>query len=461
MKIDSINPVTYTAKSVPPKIERTDKKASKIKYIGGGTVAIIATSLILYKNLQNPYLKNLAKDLSKDLNKKITPNDLNAVMTKEEFLKIIPTLSEQNYVETRENLRNGTFLADLHSHSKFSDGTIQIQELLEQAAAYGNKLAQINNKKFIFALSDHDGIEGVKEALRIIAQNPDKYKNIKFVPAAELSFLTACQKDSQRYKNFHSDVQMSELLIYDINPFSENTKNFFDNLFQKRRSQLEFSINMANEKLPERNFKKEEYEKFFMKEKDNFFFYNQHWRIFNYLNMKNRISQLAKEQNKNPDVMFDEILTEMKNHRRGLDVYSLDQFIKYNRIETKTIDREPEIDIICKNIFPQKIDENTAFSLYENTFQDIVDYAKKENAILGFAHPGFTMQNFTEDTCYIKMQDMIQQSKGSLKLAEKFHQAYPIGKAISREELNSYNAIIDKLGLINIGGRDNHTKKFI
>ena len=42
------------------------------------------------------------------------------------------------------------------------------------------------------------------------------------------------------------------------------------------------------------------------------------------------------------------------------------------------------------------------------------------------------------------------------KLAEKYHQAYQFGDKLTEDELVNYNKIIDKLNLIQMGGRDNH-----
>ena len=98
---------------------------------------------------------------------------------------------------------------------------------------------------------------------------------------------------------------------------------------------------------------------------------------------------------------------------------------------------------------------------YENKYKDIVNFATEENTLLGLAHPGFTMQNFIEDEILEKLNLFIKNSNGKLKFIEKFHQAYPIGDSINAEELKKYNKIIDKLKLIQIGGRDNHSQNLL
>ena len=64
-------------------------------------------------------------------------------------------------------------LADLHIHSYYSDGTNSPRELIE--------IAKQNNVDTL-AISDHDTVDGIREALEIAAIN-----GIKVIPAAEIS----------------------------------------------------------------------------------------------------------------------------------------------------------------------------------------------------------------------------------------------------------------------------------
>ncbi len=440
-----------------------EKQTKKSAYIAGTSgIAIAALSFLAYKNYANIYKMRLAKDLTKELGQKITTKHLKSIMTKKEMLKLLPKLNEQNYILSRENLKNGTFLADLHSHSNHSDGRISVENLLNQAAEYGDRLNKINGKKFIFALTDHDGIDGVKEALKIIVKNPEKYKNIKFLPASEVSFIFPCQKDSERFRRFQDNVQMPEMLVYNLNPFSENTKNFFEKIYQSREGQISKAIDNMNSYYKNSSFSRLEYEKFFHFPNKKLCFLNQHWNLWNYIHTKSRVIEIAKEQNKNADELYETILNELKQAKRSINPYNLDEYIKNKNIQTKSCMINDEIKkMLVKTIFPQKVSETEVSSQHEIMLKDIINYAKKENAILGFAHPGFTMQNFNKDKCLNGMKELIKQGEGRIKFAEKFHQAYPIGKEIEENELREYNEILDKLKLINIGGRDNHKDEFI
>ncbi len=355
-------------------------------------------------------------------------------------------------------MKNGTFLADLHSHSNFSDGKISVQELMEQAANYGDTVNSINGKKFIFALSDHDGVEGVKEALKLIAENPAKYKNIKFVPASELSFIEHCSEGSSRFNKYHSDVQMPEMLIYNINPFSKNTDEFFSTLYAKRKSQVTNMINKANAENKGYNFSVEEYTQLLDKSKGKYYLLNQHWNVHNYLQLKTRLVDIAREQKKDEKVFFEETIHALKAEKQTPN--GLSKYLEAKNIETTTPETYERISNLSKEFFP-KSEKGRAVSDYENNFDDIANFALKEHAYLGFAHPGFTMQNFSEEECFKKMRSYIMRSKGTLRFAEKFHQAYPFGDEIGRDELAKYYKILDRFNLFNFGGRDNHSGKFI
>lgn len=69
--------------------------------------------------------------------------------------------------------------ADLHIHSNYSDGSDTIEELIENI-----KLSNID----IFALTDHDTVEGCEKILQLI---PD---GIKFIPGVELTTIAGSIK---------------------------------------------------------------------------------------------------------------------------------------------------------------------------------------------------------------------------------------------------------------------------
>lgn len=72
---------------------------------------------------------------------------------------------------------------DLQAHSTCSDGQLEPREVVHRAAQAGVQL---------LALSDHDSVEGVQEALEAAAE-----EGISLVPAVELSAV------EQEYEDFH------------------------------------------------------------------------------------------------------------------------------------------------------------------------------------------------------------------------------------------------------------------
>ena len=64
---------------------------------------------------------------------------------------------------------------DLHTHSTYSDGTFSVKELIDRAHEKG--LAAI-------ALTDHDTVDGVDEAIEYAAS---KYPDLEVIPGVELS----------------------------------------------------------------------------------------------------------------------------------------------------------------------------------------------------------------------------------------------------------------------------------
>ena len=67
---------------------------------------------------------------------------------------------------------------DLHVHSNYSDGTLSPTELVHLA---------IENGLAAFALTDHDTVDGVEEALAAAQKAKEEGHNLTIIPGAELS----------------------------------------------------------------------------------------------------------------------------------------------------------------------------------------------------------------------------------------------------------------------------------
>ena len=109
------------------------------------------------------------------------------------------------------NVKNKTFGANLHIHTTNSDGLMTVAQLLDLGARYGDSLAEYNpGRKFYIAITDHNTTNGAIEALNLVVDNPEKYKNLKIALGIEASAIF-----SSSVAGAASEVH---LLSYCLNP---------------------------------------------------------------------------------------------------------------------------------------------------------------------------------------------------------------------------------------------------
>lgn len=468
MKINTIKTVQYThhnisfqkKSDVATSDVQSQKKDKLVPLLLGITGAVaIASIYVLKRGKSSDYIDNIAKGLSEYTHKKIKREQLSSVMSPKEFLSEISKLREENFIASPENIKKGVFCADLHSHTNFSDGQGEIFNILTDVANYADKLYSKTNKKFIFALTDHDGVKGVKEALKIIAQEPQKFKNVRFVSGAELSFVIKSEVGSVKNNKCHNPVECAELLAYGINPFSKNVNDYFEKLYQKRSDMIKNTISEVTKKYPDINVSKKDTMNFIDAKKDYVFAYNSHWKVYNYLQLQNRAVKIAKEQNKPQD-----FLTKIIKESKIKTPHDFDNYLKEQNIQTQTPIIDENLSDLCKKFFP-KIENDKILAYSENTFEEVIDaFSKEKDVIMGFSHPAFLVENMAEETMRKNLQYYIKNSKNMIKLTEKYHQAYeePIkNNNITQDFIQKSNKLIDEFGLVSIGGRDSHSSDFI
>ncbi len=120
----------------------------------------------------------------------------------------------------KRNVKNYKFAANLHLHTKNSDGQLTVQQVLDQAAEYADKRAERTGASvpFVVAITDHDTVNGDKQAIEIIAQNPEKYRNLRVVLGIENSTLF---RDSGQLKDPDNNPDETHMLAYCVNPYEE------------------------------------------------------------------------------------------------------------------------------------------------------------------------------------------------------------------------------------------------
>ena len=92
----------------------------------------------------------------------------------------------------------------------------------------------------------------------------------------------------------------------------------------------------------------------------------------------------------------------------------------------------------------------------ENTFEEVIEAFKDEKGIfMAFAHPAYFAERVENPKETLKY--FIENSKGLIKASESFHQAYDT--RIKPDVAESLQKQTEKLGLLNLGGQDNHKGK--
>lgn len=419
----------------------TDKKT---KPFNKKKATIIAASSLLLTGamlLANYNRTKIIKKPIEKLTEEIIPQN------KEKFLNFCKSMKMENYVANEENIKNKIFRVDLHSHSNHSDGWGNVSDILNQVATYANEVYQKTGKKFTFALTDHDRISGIREANEIINNNPDKFKNVNFIPGVELSFSF----------NSGGEIKTGELLAYFIDPNSTSMQILVENLNVNRLKM----INNFFEKIG-KEFSRREMDNYFLNYDGETFAYNLHYRLRNYAQIKNRVNKIAQKNGENASQLYKKLMDgfvfgEKRIAKPFVSPEGFDYYLQKINYKNDVPIWDKQIDAICDEFFP-KIVDNKIVSDTENSFEKIIDILKNdENVVLGFAHPYFTakqMNNFRNE-----FDRLLEYANGKIQLCENYHQAYC--STISQAEIKEINDYLSKKGLIPMGGRDNHNSSFL
>lgn len=432
MYINSIKNRNSVSVDFPQKeVSKNDKKKA-ILAVGAGVFLVGSLAALAIYN------RNIVKNT--------VPDSLH--FCKKNLLGLCKSSKPENYVYSTENYINKTFRSDLHSHSTHSDGWGYVSDILDEVAKYADKLNAETGEKFNFALTDHDRVSGVREALKIINNNPQKYKNINFIPAVELSFSF----------NSQNQVKSGELLAYFIDPDSKSMQILVENLNQNRRNMFKNCI----EKLGN-GFSLAEMEQYFINRDGETFAYNLHYRLRNYAQIKNRINKMAKATNENAEQLYKKLMdgyvygSQVKRVPKPyVSPEGFDKYLKSMNISTTTEVIDKNINKICDEFFP-KIVNGRVISNTENSFEKIIDTLKKDDGVvLAFAHPYYTAEQMTDYKN--EFDKLLKYAKGKIKLSENYHQAY--NPKIPKDKIEEINNYLLTKKLLPMGGRDNHGRSF-
>lgn len=165
---------------------------------------------------------------------------------KEHFLPGIKQYREdfEAIFPNRENVNSGKFAANLHLHTIYSDGKLTVPELMEQAAKYADQRVEKLGKEnpFYLAITDHDTIQGCKEAVNIILKEPEKFKNLRLVLGIEHTTVTD-------YPEYLNGAVQTHMITYGLNPFNKELNNYLNKNIITNKENITNVLNYANKKF--------------------------------------------------------------------------------------------------------------------------------------------------------------------------------------------------------------------
>jgi len=360
-------------------------------------------------------------------------------MDKNELSATLSSLKPENYIASEANIQKGVFRADLRARSLHSDGKMSVEKLLDEVVAYANTLSEKNgsNSKFIFALSDHDSVEGVQEAVKLIAQNPDKYKNIRFVPAVELGFVHAADKSANSF-------EVSEIVAYGIDPFSEKLTGFLNSTYEKRAKFVESFIKSLNETNAGATFSVDEFAKAYGINVSKIHKNNIHWDLFHYGNTKKAYGTSAFDK-KYADFMSQDVggAKSLWDMKQKAHVYMDEDFAEARDIR--------------EAMKPKLGKDGLISNLSENRFEEVIGALDETQVVIGLAHPYYLADSKVSNVGDF-VSGLIKKAKGMFKMTESYHQSY---NGVAQDKILNVNSILENLGLKPFGARDIQGNKFI
>lgn len=383
--------------------------------------------------------------------------------------------------------------ANLHMHTIASDGALTIGELLDSAAEYANKVAAENPKAkkapFIIGITDHDTTESAQEAIKIISEDPVKYKNLRVVLGVEMT----------TYNNISPDLVKkptnTHVLVYGIDPNEETFKTFINSTKAKKRNLENMMVDTANKTYKE------------VYGKDNFFSLPQAKVQYNQLNkdivgiynnldgyfqnkiavenivLKNKTITQALEKHDIP-TDTDGFLDKMRDFRFPIDrnnrvpkpADGLSEFIS----ACTDLEKEKVADIITEGLQSEKVSKVTSMlkqniSEYKVTFNPKYDYmptfetlykgvSGQPEVIMGIAHPIDTTKPVEKiDDKYKFLEDLYSKFKQGCKEKAKFSEVYYQSYKPERKEFKEnpltqkfMNGISKLYKLFKTGSQDTH-----
>lgn len=421
---------------------------------------------------------------------------LEAIAGKDEFLAFL-RYAENNpelYTGDDNNFKNveeGIFQANFHIHTTNSDGRMDVSEFLNMAARYADKVASIHpGKKLFLAITDHDTVNGDKEALEIIFNNPKKYKNLRLVLGAEVSSLLSSP--------YMKQARDAHLLHYCLNPYDTFINDLTQNRLKLLHSDIQEALQGAEKEYRAINEKYQlQYsldEIIKMRPQLKLFPHDARLTMKDYLQFKILFADRVLE---NKEVMS--FLNAYGINRQDLD-FTVPKFMLKIALKRpywlNYVDRTGEYlekmikernsnadiakfrDIFNNKPFDSKL-ESTLTDIENNvmnprspiyikyadgpaSFDTIVQmFANSTDTVSGIAHPAYTLRDEWHNPQKLLLaQDFVGRFKeimGDKNIIVEKHYAY---ERVQKEWINMFYTVTEHIGYISSGGRDSHRNNF-
>lgn len=410
-----------------------------------------------------PYAIELSEGLKTRFGANIPPQNLKSIMTPDEFRKRLPELKERNFQGTYENVQEGIYCADLDYASNYSNGKENIFDILakvvEVADEYYSK--NPNGKKFIFALTDRDTLQSIQHVIKIVGENPEKFQNIQILPAVKLSFTHEAPESNIGFEN-------SEMLVYGINPFSPDLKNFVDKLSNKRKEMILNFIREVNRLYPEFSYNILEFaeQNNIKYARDYTTVSNLYWRAREYAESKGdtviRGKKIVPEKVRKE---ADTIIQELDKIYRGSDEKSIPRY------SSTLIDENSEINRDIRNVFSsfsthEDKEDGKVTSSAESLYGEMIECLSEtegQKPVIAISNPFYLSHYFEKrDTTtfnnVVKFIEKLQkESNGMLLAFESFAPAYRKDQYLDMSDVERFNDYMRrKTTLYEVGGDFEH-----
>lgn len=451
-----INKEMENDKFVPSFKSRNSSKNSFFKKIQNALYGTNIETIKPYSTKEpTAFQMELAEGIKNQFDIDIPPQNFENIMTLDEFTKILPTLKGENFIFDGDYDENTLYFADLNNSTIFSNQKAEtIKELLDKIEKQAKRYHDKTGKKFTIAITDKDNVNGVKQIIRIMGENPEKYEHFKLLPAVKLSFTHEAPTSKIGYEN-------SEILAYGINPFSKNINDFLNNLISKRQEMARAFMEEIDKLYPDFKYDVEEFtDSYGLKYKKDYTVSNLYWRAREYAENKggNEIRSIKSDSEK----IYKDANSIIDN--LGLTVSMLDELdgVFGEEFDTNDEDLNKTIKELFYKYSTHEDENGNIISKAENTYEEIIDCLKKEKnkPTLAFSSPYYLSHYFEEEghnedyeNVIDFMQETIDKSAGMLTAFESISPIYPQDKYIQEGVIANFNdRIKNALNLYEVGG---------